>query len=213
MASKMISSVLFSQPSESQEVIASETTSEQPTGSKSKAHGAKMYKGLGKSGGRKASQTRSSRAGLQFPVGRVKRYLRKHGQSQRIGDTAGVYAAAILEYLTAEVLELAGNASKDLKAKRIKPRHLLLAIRGDEELSTLIPATLSGGGVIPHIHKALVQTTAQKKQAKREMKSLHTGAKINVHGTTVAPVAIKKKKDKKIDEAKPIVESGESATA
>lgn len=118
-------------------------------------------------------QSRSSRAGLQFPVGRISRLMRKGRYGARVGAGAPVYLAAVMEYLTAEVLELAGNASKDLKKKRITPRHLTLAIRGDEELDKLFGcATISTGGVIPQIHKALVpgfkKAEKERKQQKKE---------------------------------------------
>ena len=86
--------------------------------------------GRGKTGAK--AQSRSSRAGLQFPVGRIARYLKQGKYAERVGAGAPVYLAAVLEYLAAEVLELAGNAAKDNKKTRIIPRHIQLAVRNDE---------------------------------------------------------------------------------
>ena len=44
-----------------------------------------------------------------------------------------VYLAAVLQYLTSEILELAGEAAHLCRKKRISPRHLLMAARGDDE--------------------------------------------------------------------------------
>ena len=68
-----------------------------------------------------------------------------------------MFLAAVLEYLCAEILELAGNAATDIKMKRIKPRHLQLAIRNDEELNKLLGGvTIAEGGVLPNIHAVLL---------------------------------------------------------
>nr|XP_028574996.1 histone H2A-like [Podarcis muralis] len=120
--------------------------------------------GRGKSGGkaRAKAKSRSSRAGLQFPVGRVHRLLRKGNYAERVGAGAPVYLAAVLEYLSAEILELAGNAARDNKKTRIIPRHLQLAIRNDEELNKLLGGvTIAQGGVLPNIQAVLLPKKTQ----------------------------------------------------
>ena len=118
-------------------------------------------RGKGKTG--KKATSRSAKAGLQFPVGRVARYLKQGKYATRVGAGAPVYLAAVLEYLAAEVLELAGNASRDNKKSRIVPRHIQLAIRNDEELSKLLgTVTIAAGGVLPNIHSVLLPKKSKK---------------------------------------------------
>ncbi|TRY78498.1 hypothetical protein TCAL_12916, partial [Tigriopus californicus] len=107
-----------------------------------------IMSGRGKGGKVKGkAKSRSNRAGLQFPVGRIHRLLRKGNYAERVGAGAPVYLAAVMEYLAAEVLELAGNAARDNKKTRIIPRHLQLAIRNDEELNKLLSGvTIAQGG-------------------------------------------------------------------
>ena len=125
--------------------------------------------GRGKSAGGKKSTSRSAKAGLQFPVGRVGRFLKKGKYAARVGAGAPVYLAAILEYLTAEILELAGNAARDNKKTRIVPRHIQLAVRNDEELNKLFGhVTIAQGGVLPNIHAVLVPKSSSKEKAAKK---------------------------------------------
>ena len=106
----------------------------------------------------------SAKAGLQFPVGRVRRYIKKGRYAKAVGAGAPVYMAAVLEYLCAEILELAGNAARDNKKHRILPRHVQLAVRNDQELNKLLGGvTIAKGGVLPNIHAVLLPKKSKAK--------------------------------------------------
>merc|ERR1712019_250518 len=126
----------------------------------------KMPAKHGRGGKGKAStsrpMTKAARAGLQFPVGRIARFMKQGRHAERVGAGAPVYLAAVLKYLAAEVLELAGNAAKDNKKTRIIPRHIQLAVRNDEELNKLLKdTTIASGGVLPYINSFLIKTSSK----------------------------------------------------
>ena len=117
----------------------------------------------GRGSSKKKPQSKSAKAGLTFPVARIGRALRTMRLAKRYGAGAPVYLTAVLEYMAAEVLELAGNAARDNKKSRIIPRHITLAVRNDEELNKFLGGvTVASGGVLPNIHSVLLPKKSKK---------------------------------------------------
>ena len=128
-----------------------------------KAAGSKKGRTAAKKGG-----NRSKKAGLIFPIGRVGSMLRRGQYARRVGASSAVYLAAVLEYLTAELLELTVKAASQQKnkSKRLSPRTLTLAVRHDDDLGALLSnVTLSRGGVVPSSNKALAKAQKGGKKA------------------------------------------------
>lgn len=94
-----------------------------------------------------------AKAGLQFSVSRVTKFMKQERYADRIALGAPVYAAAVLQYICSEVIELAGNKVQESKKQRIKPRHIMLAIKDDPELCQLLGnADFAQCGVVPKIY-------------------------------------------------------------
>lgn len=112
----------------------------------------------------KKSITFAHKAGIIFPPTRISKKIKSVTRVKRISATAGVYMAAVLEYLTAEVLELSGNFASADKVKRIVPRHIMKAIKLDIELDNLVgkKTVYPTAGIVPFVHQSLVPMSKKK---------------------------------------------------
>ncbi|KAF8274648.1 hypothetical protein EI94DRAFT_1695792 [Lactarius quietus] len=111
------------------------------------------------------ARTRASKRAARKPTLRPQIPQSVHAEQQALRRKATVYTVATLEYLTAEALMrfvIERQCSKDLRVKRITPRPLQLAVRGDGELDFLVKTALPGGGVMPWIHWSLTVGKVKK---------------------------------------------------
>lgn len=116
---------------------------------------------------RKHRRTLSERSGLQFSVARVHRDLKDGFYSQRVGIAACVYMAAVMEYLSAEVLEVAGKVTLRSKRARITPVHILSSVQLDTDLTQLFQSvTIREAGVIPKLQNSPSRLTVSWERTK-----------------------------------------------
>lgn len=147
------------------------------------------------------SVTRSEKAGLKFPVGRIARYMRTNSTVHRLNATAAVFMAAVLQYLCVEILIVAGALCTSEKKKRITPHHLNLAVKGHEfvELGQLLgKVTIAHGGVKSHIHRALYSKSMEARAKKRDITEAKAKAavKIQAQARRIAAKKVSKAKAK-----------------
>ena len=114
--------------------------------------------------------SRQSKAGIIFPPSITEKFLRNFGYNKiMVTSTAPVFLAAVIEYLTIEILILASKSSFINKRIRITIRDIQIAVGKDSELSNLfnnLNISFLGGGVIPYIHSCLISKKIRKKYNK-----------------------------------------------
>jgi len=92
-------------------------------------------------------------SGLVFDENPIKEFIRSKFQIDDLDDVAYSLAAS-LEYLTAEIMELSGNAARDFSLNEIEPDHMRLAIVNDDELKAMLSqAAITGIPELPDLLK------------------------------------------------------------
>lgn len=104
---------------------------------------------------------------LLWPVKRIRKELAK-STGVKVSMEAAVFAAAVYEYMAAELLELTGEAAKDFKRSRLVPRYIMLAIRNDDEIARVFEKTCTfreAGVTMKPVPKMLLKSHASKKNS------------------------------------------------
>jgi len=112
----------------------------------------------------KATRERAQ-AGLILPVNRIRRNFKQQYPKHKQSKETAIFMAAVMEYLAAEVLELAGNNAETRNTKkrdketgeiihyksRITPRDIMMATMQDDEINTFLGKNIQfiGAGTYP----------------------------------------------------------------
>lgn len=126
----------------------------------------------------KPTVSKSKKADLEMPVGRIGRMLRRGCFYKRYSDATPVYLAAVLEFLVGEVLDLAGVVAKNEGRKRIVPTNIFQGIQEDGGLVDLFSnIVISEGGFNEHIHESLLHLKKSKRSRSRSQSQSQSGKK------------------------------------
>ncbi|GJN19225.1 hypothetical protein PR202_gb06474 [Eleusine coracana subsp. coracana] len=113
---------------------------------------------VGIEGGLHGANTSLAKA-LPFGCGAVGELLENAIDEIQTDGATRIKVDKVIDHRTDHLLYL-------FKVKRITPHHLQLAIRGNEELNTLITSTIVCGGVILHIYKSVINKTSLLERAR-----------------------------------------------
>lgn len=131
-----------------------------------------------------AGKTAQRKLKLTLPIHKFHKALRRQSHTKRVGTSSAVILTSIIEYVTSEILELAGNTAKECHKNRIIPKHIQQAVRTDEELNKyLANVTIAGGGVVPQVHATALPK--KEKPAKARQPAAASGGVIADSGSQV----------------------------
>lgn len=116
--------------------------------------------------------TQSAKVGLNMPVGRIGRFIRKGKYSEQVGASSAVALASIVDYLISEITDLAGSSAEAASKHRVTPKIIFSGLQKDPQLEELfIDSVIGNGGARETFRTALDKKKTQTKKRRRSQKS------------------------------------------